>query len=329
MPDLTYREALRQALREEMQHDERVFVMGEDVAAYGGSYAVTKGLVDEFGEKRLRDTPISESAIVGASVGAAMAGLRPIAELMTVNFALLAMDEIVNHAAKLHFMFGGQVNVPMVVRTAAGWGQLAATHSQTFENYFAYVPGLLVVAPSTPRDAKGLLKAAIRDPNPGIFLEHSLLYGMKGEVPEGDFVEELGKSKVIRQGSDVTIVSYSRIAVASMIAAEQLAKEGIEAEVIDLRSLRPIDMDPVIESVRRTNRAVVAEEGWRSCGMGAEIATRIYEKAFEYLDAPVARVAAPEVPLAYNRQLERDAVPDELDVIEAVKRLVNHKEGGG
>ncbi|MHB8993054.1 MAG: alpha-ketoacid dehydrogenase subunit beta, partial [Chloroflexota bacterium] len=242
MPDLTYREALRQALREEMLRDERVFIMGEDVAAYGGTYAVTKGLVDEFGEKRVRDTPIAEAVIVGASVGAAMAGLRPVAELMTVNFSLLALDQIVNHAAKIHFMFGGQATAPMVIRTASGWGQLGPTHSQTFDSYFAYVPGLIVVAPSTPRDAKGLMKAAIRDPNPVVFLEHSLLYSMRGEVPDGDdHVEELGKSRVLRAGRDVTIVSYSRMAMVSLRAAEQLAKEGIEAEIIDLRCLRPMD----------------------------------------------------------------------------------------
>jgi pyruvate dehydrogenase E1 component beta subunit len=322
MPDLTYREALRQALQEEMRRDERVFVMGEDVAAYGGTYAVTKGLVEEFGEKRVKDTPIAESVIVGSAVGAAMAGLRPVAELMTVNFSLLALDQIVNHAAKLHYMFGGQIEAPVVIRTAAGWGQLGPTHSQTFENYFAYVPGLLVVAPSSPRDAKGLLKAAIRDPNPVIFLEHSLLYSLRGDVPGDDFVEELGRSRLLRRGKDVTLVSYSRMAVASMMAAERLAEEGIEAEVIDLRTLRPLDMEPVLDSVRRTNRAVVAEEGWRSCGMGAEIAARIYEHAFDYLDAPVSRVAAFEVPVAYNRSLERATIPDEKDIIEAVEKLV-------
>ncbi len=322
MPDLTYREALRQALAEEMRRDDRVFVMGEDVAAYGGTYAVTKGLAEEFGEKRLRDTPIAESAIVGTAVGAAMGGLRPVAELMTVNFSLLAMDQIVNHAAKLHYMFGGQIDCPVVIRTAAGWGQLGPTHSQTFENYFAYVPGLLVVAPSTPRDAKGLLQAAIRNQNPVLFLEHSLLYSLRGPVPDGDYVEELGRSQYRRQGKDVTLVSYSRMAVASMLAAEQLAKEGIEAEVIDLRCLRPLDMEPVLESVKKTNRAIVAEEGWRSCGMGAEIASRIYEGAFDYLDAPVVRIAAAEVPVPYNRQLEQEAIPNEKDIVEAARKLV-------
>lgn len=324
MPELTYREALRQALQEEMRSDERVFVMGEDVGAYGGTYAVTRGLLEEFGDRRVRDTPIAESAIVGAATGAAMGGLRPVAELMTVNFSLLALDQIVNHAAKLRHMFGGQMTVPLVVRTAAGWGQLAATHSQTFENYFAYVPGLIVVAPSTPRDAKGMLKAAIREPNPVIFLEHSLLYGMRGEVPDGDHGEALRGSQVRRPGRDVTIVSYSRMAVASMIAAEWLAKEGIEAEVVDLRCLRPLDMEAVLDSVRRTNRAVVAEEGWRSCGMGAEIASRIYEEAFDDLDAPITRVAADEVPVPYNRGLEREVIPDEQDIITAVRKLVGH-----
>lgn len=324
MPTLTYREALRQAMQEEMRRDERVFVMGEDVSAYGGSYAVTKGLADEFGEKRVRDTPIAESIIVGAGVGAAMNGLRPVAELMTVNFSLLAMDQIVNNAAKLHYMFGGQIKVPLVIRTTAGWGQLGATHSQTFENYFAYVPGLVVVAPATPRDAKGLLKASIQTDNPVVFLEHSLLYGTRGEVPDGDgdHVEELGKSQLLRRGRDVTIVSYSRMLNVSMTAAEWLAKEGIEAEVVDLRTLRPLDMGPVLESVRKTNKAVIAEESWRSCGMGAEIAARIYEEAFDFLDAPVSRVASLEVPVPYNRKLEREVFPDEHDVVDAVRKLV-------
>ncbi|HEX9016402.1 MAG TPA: alpha-ketoacid dehydrogenase subunit beta [Chloroflexota bacterium] len=322
MPTLTYREALREAMTEEMRRDDKVFVMGEDVSAYGGTYAVTKNLSEEFGEKRVRDTPIAESVIVGAGIGAAINGLRPVAELMTVNFSLLAMDQIVNHAAKLHHMFNGQMRVPLVIRTSAGWGQLGATHSQTFENYFAYVPGLTVVAPSTPKDAKGLLKAAIRSDDPVVFLEHSLLYGVRGEVPEGDFVEAIGKSQFLRHGKDVTIVSYSRMANVSMVAAEWLAKEGIDAEVVDLRTLRPLDMGPVLESVRKTNRAVVAEESWRSVGMGAEIAARIYEEAFDFLDAPVSRVAAMEVPVPYNRKLEREVFPDEQDIVDAVRKLV-------
>lgn len=322
MATMTYRDALRQAMAEEMRADERVFLMGEDIGAYGGTYAVTKGLLEEFGEKRLRDTPIAESVIVGASVGAALNGLRPIAELMSINFSLLALDQIVNHAAKLHHMFNGQMTVPLVVRTSAGWSQLAATHSQTFENYYAYVPGLIVLAPATPRDAKGLLKAAIRNPNPVVFLEHSLLYGIRGEVPDDGHLEEIGKSQILRKGKDVTIVTYSRMTQVALVAAEWLAKDGIEAEVVDLRTLRPLDMDPVLESVKKTNRVVVAEESWRSCGMGAEIAARVYEGAFDYLDGPVARVASLEVPVPYNRNLERECFPDEQDIIEAVRKMV-------
>lgn len=322
MATMTYRDALRQAMAEEMRADERVFLMGEDIGAYGGTYAVTKGLLEEFGEKRLRDTPIAESVIVGASVGAALNGLRPIAELMSINFSLLALDQIVNHAAKLHHMFNGQMTVPLVVRTSAGWSQLAATHSQTFENYYAYVPGLIVLAPATPRDAKGLLKAAIRNPNPVVFLEHSLLYGIRGEVPDDGHLEEIGKSQILRKGTDVTIVTYSRMTQVALVAAEWLAKDGIEAEVVDLRTLRPLDMDPVLESVKKTNRVVVAEESWRSCGMGAEIAARVYEGAFDYLDGPVARVASLEVPVPYNRNLERECFPDEQDIIEAVRKMV-------
>lgn len=322
MATMTYRDALRQAMAEEMRADERVFLMGEDIGAYGGTYAVTKGLLEEFGEKRLRDTPIAESVIVGASVGAALNGLRPVAELMSINFSLLALDQIVNHAAKLHHMFNGQMTVPLVVRTSAGWSQLAATHSQTFENYYAYVPGLIVLAPATPRDAKGLLKAAIRNPNPVVFLEHSLLYGIRGEVPDDGHLEEIGKSQILRKGKDVTIVTYSRMTQVALVAAEWLAKDGIEAEVVDLRTLRPLDMDPVLESVKKTNRVVVAEESWRSCGMGAEIAARVYEGAFDYLDGPVARVASLEVPVPYNRNLERECFPDEQDIIEAVRKMV-------
>ena len=322
MATMTYRDALREAMAEEMRADERVFLMGEDIGAYGGTYAVTKGLLEEFGEKRLRDTPIAESVIVGASVGAALNGLRPIAELMSINFSLLALDQIVNHAAKLHHMFNGQMTVPLVVRTSAGWSQLAATHSQTFENYYAYVPGLIVLAPATPRDAKGLLKAAIRNPNPVVFLEHSLLYGIRGEVPDDGHLEEIGKSQILRKGKDVTIVTYSRMTQVALVAAEWLAKDGIEAEVVDLRTLRPLDMDPVLESVKKTNRVVVAEESWRSCGMGAEIAARVYEGAFDYLDGPVARVASLEVPVPYNRNLERECFPDEQDIIEAVRKMV-------
>ena len=258
MAEITYRDAIRDALREEMTRDERVFIMGEEVGIWGGSYAVTQGMLREFGENRVRDTPIAEGLIVGAGIGAAMAGLRPVCELMTINFALLASDMIINHAAKLHYMFAGQIRVPLVVRAVGGSGrQLAATHSQSLEVMFAYVPGLKVVMPATPYDAKGLLKAAIRDENPVLFIEHSLLYPMKGEVPEGDYTVPIGVSDVKREGSDVTIVAYSRMVQVALEAAQKLEADGISAEVIDLRTLRPLDTEPLIRSFMKTNRAVV------------------------------------------------------------------------
>ncbi len=323
MPEITYREALRQALREEMLRDERVFLMGEDIGAYGGSYAVTAGFLEEFGEKRVKDTPIAESVIVGCGVGAAMGGLRPVAELMTINFSLPAMDMIVNHAAKLHYMFNGQIKVPLVIRTAAGWGRLAATHSQTFEAWFAHVPGLKVVYPATPYDAKGLLKSAIRDEDPVMFIEHSLIYGTRGQVPEGEYTVPIGVSEVKRPGRHVTIVSYGRMLLQSLQAADELAREGIEVEVVDLRTLRPLDMQPVLESFHKTNHAVVATEDWRSAGMTAELASRIYEEAFDDLDAPIERVAAAEVPVPYAANLERQVFPDEEAVKRAVYRVLN------
>lgn len=322
MPVITYREALRQALREEMLRDDSVFIMGEDIAYYGGSYGVTKGFVEEFGEKRIKDTPISETAIIGAATGAAMAGLRPIAEIMSFNFILQAMDQIVNHSAKIRYMFGGQMQVPMVIRTPAGWSQLSATHSQTLEPLFAYIPGIKVVMPSTPYDAKGLLKAAIRDNDPVLFIEHALIYATKGEVPEEDYVVPIGKSVVRRPGKDVTIVSFSRMALESVAAAEELAKEGIECEVIDLRSLRPLDMGPVLESLKKTNRVVIAEEGWKSHGIGAEVSARIMEEGFDDLDAPVKRVAGIEIPDPYNKHLEYQAFPHKADVIKAVREVL-------
>jgi len=294
MPVMTIREAIRQALREEMQRDRRVFIMGEDVGAYGGTYAVTRGLYEEFGEERVRDTPIAESAIVGVALGAALGGLRPVAEIMTINFILLALDQIVNHAAKMSYMFGGQFKVPLVIRVPAGWGQLAATHSQTFEVYFAYVPGLKVVYPGTPYDAKGMLKAALRDEDPVIYIEHTALYPVRGEVPDGDYVVPIGKSEIKRVGRDCTIVTYGRMLQASLQAAEQLAREGIEVEVVDLRTLRPLDMEPVYESVAKTHRALVVTEEWRSFGVGAEVAARIQEHAFDELDAPVMRLGSRE-----------------------------------
>lgn len=323
MPVMTMREAISQALWEEMERDPDVFIMGEEVGLWGGTYAVTKGFYDHFGSERVRDTPIAEGVIVGAANGAAMAGLRPIAELMTINFAFLAMDQIVNHSAKLRLMFGGQFNVPIVIRAVGGGGrQLGATHSQTPDAVFAHFPGLKVIAPGTPHDAKGLLKAAIRSDDPVMFIENATLYQTRGEVPEGEFLVPIGQSKVQRPGEDVTIVSYSKMLQTSLKASEQLAKEGIEAEVVDLRTLRPLDMDPVVSSFKRTNRAVIVEEGWGSYGVGAEIAARLYETAFDYADAPIKRVAQKEVPLAYNEGLEQLALPQIEDVIKSVKEVL-------
>ncbi len=323
MAVMTMRQAISQALWEEMERDERVLMLGEEIGVWGGTYAVTRGFHDHFGPERVRDTPIAEGVIVGAANGAAMAGLRPVAEIMTINFALLAMDQIVNHSAKLRSMFGGQMQVPLVIRTVGGGGrQLGATHSQTLDVIFAHFPGLIVVAPATPHDAKSLLKAAIRTDDPVLFIEHATLYQVRGEVPDGDYVEPIGVSKVQRSGNDVTIVSYSKMLQTALTAAEKLSAEGIEADVIDLRTLRPLDMEPVLESVRRTNRAVVVEEGWLSYGIGAEIAARIQSEAFDYLDGPIKRVAQKEVPLPYNQALEQLALPQEADIIEAVKGVL-------
>jgi len=323
MAIMTMREAISQALWEEMERDERVFILGEEVGVWGGTYAVTKGFYDRFGPERVRDTPIAEGVIVGAANGAAMAGLRPVAELMTINFAFLAMDQIVNHSAKLRAMFGGQFTVPIVIRAVSGGGrQLGATHSQTPDVIFAHFPGLKVVAPGTPQDAKGLLKAAIRGEDPVLFIEHATLYQARGEVADGEVLEPIGVSKIQRPGRDVTIVTYSKMLQTSLQAAERLAQDGIEAEVVDLRTLRPLDMGPVIESFKKTNRAVIAEEGWRSYGIGAEVAARIYEAALDYVDAPVQRVAQKEVPLPYNRELEQMALPQVDDVVKAVREVL-------
>jgi len=320
---ITMREAISQALWEEMERDEKVFIMGEEVGVWGGTYAVTKGFYDHFGPKRVRDTPIAETAIVGAGIGAAMVGLRPVSELMTINFAFVAMDHIVNEAAKMRYMFGGQMSVPLVIRAVGGGGrQLGATHSQTPDAIFAHFPGLKVVAPGTPYDAKGMLKSAIRIDDPVLFIEHSTLYQTRGEVPEEDYTVPIGKSKIQRPGRDVTVVTYSKMLDISTRAADQLSKEGIEIEIVDLRSLRPLDMDPVLESFRRTNRAVIVEEGWKSFGVGSEVASRIYEEAFDYVDAPIKRVAQTEVPLPYNRTLEQSALPHVEDVIKAVKEVL-------
>ncbi len=323
MAQINMRQAISDALWEEMERDEKVFILGEEVGVWGGTYAVTKGFYEHFGEKRVRDTPIAEAAIVGAAIGAAMVGLRPVAELMTINFAFVAMDHIVNEAPKMHTMFGGQMTVPMVIRTAGGGGrQLGATHSQTPDSVFAHFPGLKVVSPGTPADAKGLLKTAIRSEDPVMFIEHAAMYQVKGEVPEGEHLVPIGESKVQREGSDVTIVSYSRGLQLSIQAADQLAKDGIEAEVVDLRTLRPLDLGPVLESFKKTNRMVTVEEGWGTYGIGAEVAARVYDQAFDYIDAPIKRVAQKEVPLPYNQALEQHALPQVADVVAAVKEVV-------
>jgi pyruvate dehydrogenase E1 component beta subunit len=316
-----YRDALNQALREEMQRDESVFLMGEDIGVFQGAFKVTAGLLEEFGEKRVRDTPISENTIVGMGVGAAMTGLRPVVELMTINFSLLAMDQIVNHAAHIHYMFGGQARVPLVVRMPQGAGhQLGPTHSHCLEAMYLQVPGLLVAVPSTAADAKGLLKAAIRDDNPVVFIEHEYLYGQRGEVPEnGDHVARFGEAAVRREGSDVTIVGISRMAITAERAAEQLATEHeVEAEVIDPRTLRPLDLDTILESVRKTNRCVIVEEGWPHGGVGANIAALVQEQAFDFLDAPVGRVTGADLPMPYSKPLEDIAYPHEPQVVQAV-----------
>jgi len=319
MATMRYREALRQALREEMQEDERVFLMGEDIGVFQGAFKVTQGLLEEFGEKRVRDTPISENTIVGMGVGAAMAGLRPVVELMTVNFSLLALDQIVNSAASIRYMFGAQVSVPLVIRMPQGAGhQLGPTHSHSFEALYLHVPGLLVAAPSTPADAHGLLKAAIRDDNPVIFIEHETLYGRRGEVPENGEAVRFGEAAVRREGADVTIVGISRMAETALKGAEELSsKHGVEAEVIDPRTLRPLDLDTILESVRKTNRAVIVEEGWPHGGVGANLAALIQEQAFDYLDAPIARVAGADVPMPYSKPLEQAAFPHEEHVVSA------------
>jgi pyruvate dehydrogenase E1 component beta subunit len=317
------REAISQALWEEMERDPEVFILGEEVGVWGGTYAVTRGFYDHFGPKRVKDTPISEATIIGAAIGSAITGLRPVAELMTINFAFSAMDHIVNESAKLHYMFNGQMKLPLVIRTVSGGGrQLGATHSQTPDAIFAHFPGLTVVAPGTPADAKGMLKAAIRSDNPVMFIESATLYQSRGEVPEGDFIVPLGKSTVQRTGKDVTIITYSKMLEASLKAADELSAAGIEAEIIDLRSLRPLDMGPVLESFKKTNRAVIVEEGWKSFGVGSEVASRIYEEAFDYVDAPIKRVAQKEVPLPYNRTLEQAALPQMADIVAAVKEVL-------
>lgn len=325
MRTITYRDALREAIREEMLRDERVFILGEDIAGYGGTYAVTKGLFEEFGEKRVRDTPLAEEVITGLAIGAALNGLRPIVEIMTINFSLLASDLIINSAAKMRYMFGGQPSVPLVIRTPGGGGaQRGAQHSQVFESLYAHIPGLKVVMPATPYDAKGMLKSAVRDPDPIMFIEHELLYNVKGEVPDEDveYTVPLNRGEVKREGRDVTIVTFSRMLHIVNQAAEDLAKEGIEAEVLDLRSIRPIDIDLILDSVKKTNRVVIAEEGWKYYGTGQGLAALIYEHAFDYMDAPIQHVSGADVPMPYSKMLERAALPKKGDVVNAVKAIV-------
>jgi pyruvate dehydrogenase E1 component beta subunit len=328
MTELRYREALGAALREEMLRDERVVLMGEDIGVFGGAFKVTEGLLEEFGERRVRDTPISENTIVGVGVGAAMTGLRPVVELMTINFALLALDQIVNHAAHIHYMFGGQARVPLVVRMPQGAGhQLGPTHSHCLEAMFLQVPGLLVAVPATAADAKGLLKTAIRDENPVIFIEHESLYGTRGEVPEEELLVPFGTARVAREGSDVTIVGISRMALTAERAAERLAAEhGVDAEVIDPRTLRPLDLDTILGSVRRTNRCVIVEEGWPHGGVGANLAALIGEQAFDDLDAPVQRVTGADVPMPYSKPLEDIAYPHEPQVVRAALATLGQEE---
>ncbi len=324
MAVLTMREALNQALREEMLRNDDVFVMGEDIAIFEGSYKVTAGLLKEFGEKRVIDTPIAEELIVGSGIGAAMLGLRPVLEIMTINFILVAMDAVVNHAAKIRYMFGGEVGVPLTIRTPGGGGQqLTAQHSQSLEVYFAHVPGMKVVAPSTPKDAKGMLKAAIRDNDPVMFIENISLYNIRGEVPDEEYVLPLNKAEVKREGRDVTLIGHSKGAVLAMEAAAKLSEEhNIEAEVLDLRSLRPLDRDAIVTSVMKTNRVVLVEEGWSTYGITAEVSATIMERAFDYLDAPVMRIGGKEVPMPYSKPLENAVIPTTGAVVSTVLELL-------
>lgn len=329
MADVTYREALRRALDEELGRDERVFLMGEEIGRFEGSYKVTAGLWEKYGPRRVRETPISEEGFVGAGIGAAMLGLRPVVEVMTINFMLVAQDMVVNHAAKIRYMFGGKVGVPMVIRTPGGAGaQLTAQHSQSLEVWFAHIPGLKVVAPSNPRDAYGLLKTAIRDDDPVLFIENLVLYNVTGSIPEPDedFTLPLGRAKVAREGADLTIVAHSYTVRRALAVAERLARRGFEAEVIDLRTLRPLDVDTVVQSVRKTNRVLIAEEGWATFGVGAELAARVGRACFDDLDAPPERVAGAEVPMPYSKPLELAALALE-DKLEAAARSLLAESG--
>jgi pyruvate/2-oxoglutarate/acetoin dehydrogenase E1 component len=320
---LQYREALNEALNEEMGRDGSVCVLGEDVGRYGGPFQITRGLFDKYGEKRVRDTPISEAGFGGIAVGAAMTGLRPVAEILYIDFSTLAMDQIVNQAAKARYMFGGKARVPLVIRMQGGGGRgNAAQHSQSLEMWYVHIPGLIVIQPSTPYDAKGLLKSAIRDDNPVIFIEHKLLYNTSGPVPDEEYLIPIGVADVKRPGDDVTIVATSRLVLFALNAAEELARQGIEAEVIDPRTLKPLDIDPIIRSVEKTGRLVVVNEGHLTGGFTAEVAARVQREAFDWLDAPIMQVATEDVPLPYNGRLELEAIPTEQDIIKAVLEVV-------
>lgn len=324
MSRMTYRDAVRLALREEMKRDDRVFVIGEDVGKFGGAMAVTKGLFDEFGEKRVVDTPISESAIIGAALGAALTGLVPVAEIMFIDFTAVCLDQIVNQVAKVRYMLGGQIAVPLVIRTQGGAGKgYAAQHSQSLESWFCHVPGLIVAMPATPRDARGMLKAAIREPNPVLFIEHKVLYNSEGEVPEAEELIPLGQAEVKRRGHDVTITAHSLQVLRALEAAEILANtHGIEAEVIDLRTLNPLDEEAILASVRTTGRLVTVEEGYRNHGVGAEVVARVVTKAFDCMDAEPARIAFPDCPVPFAQSLEKTLLPNPQKIVEAVLRLM-------
>ena len=322
MREILYKDALVEAMREEMERDEKVFVMGEDVAIYGGAYGATKGLYEQFGEERVRDTAISESAIVGAAIGTAITGMRPIAEIMYIDFITQAMDQLVNQAAKMRYMFGGKTTVPMVLRTEGGAGRcIAAHHSQSLEAWIMHAPGLYLVMPSTPYDAKGLLKASIRNNNPVVFIEHKMLYGMKGEVPEEEYIIPLGVADIKKQGSDVTIVAYSRQLHVAMEAAAELEKDNISAEVIDPRTLKPLDLDTILTSVKKTSKLVIVSEGYKTGNVASEIAMLVMEHGFDLLDGPIKRVCAVDVPVPMSPVLEDAAIPNKQNVIDAVKEV--------
>jgi len=323
LPEITFVESLRMTLKEEMERDPSLMLIGEDIGRYGGIFGVTRGLLEEFGFHRVRSTPISESAIIGSALGAAMTGVRTVAEIMYVDFTTCAMDQIVNQVAKMSYMSGGKAKVPLVIRTQEGGGRgNAAQHSQSLEALFLHIPGLKIVMPSTPYDARGLLKTAIRDDNPVMFIEHKLLYATKGLIPDGEYLIPLGQADLKRKGKDATIVTISYMVTKALKAAARLAEEGIEAEVIDLRTLVPLDMDTLLQSVHKTNRVVIVHEGCRRGGIGAEITSRIQEEAFDYLDAPIERVGALDVPIPYSEPLENAVIPDEEDIVRAVKKVL-------